>query len=552
MIVLGLGGSIHDFSACLVKNGEIRYAVEEERLTRRKHAFLDRSTFRCRAADYCMAAEGISAEQVDLIMGNDILEAHYSAKYQDRIRHINHHLAHAASAYYPSDFDEAAVIVVDGRGSYTDRLVGCRETSSIYYASKSSMMEIGKQVGFEMSNYDVMTDSVGAFYQKVTEEIGFSFMQDGKTMGLAPYGSDRLVSLFAEFYDFSPSDGRFRQTREQLQALGDAIRIRIADVSGADSASEQAFRLKADIAFALQFHTERVLVGMADYAYRQTRCPNLCLAGGVFLNSVANYQILKRTEFKRIFVQPAAGDAGTSIGSALYGYHAIGGHSRRPGRNRFFSPYLGRRYRPDDVEAALNHTFGNVIRTCPDDIYSETARMLAEGRIMGWFQGRSEIGPRALGNRSILADPRQPHMKDTLNRRIKHREPFRPFAPIVLEEHQSDYFELTAPSYHMLLVSPFRTEREAEVPSVVHCDGTGRIQTVSARSNPRLHALLQAFYRLTGVPVLLNTSFNDNGEPIVESPADAVRCFLQTDLDAVVIEDWMLCRKRVAAKGDES
>jgi carbamoyltransferase len=305
---------------------------------------------------------------------------------------------------------------------------------------------------------------------------------------------------------------------------------------------ELLFEEMANIAYAGQYHLEQILLACANFLYRKTKSKNLCIAGGVALNSVANYKILENTHFENIFIQPAAGDAGTSIGAALYGYYHIMDQPM-PSTKEKFSPYLGKNYSKQSIEQAIGLYKEKLLIVKPEHLFKETAKILSEGKIIGWFQGKSEIGPRALGNRSILADARNKDMKDSINSRIKHREAFRPFAPLVLENKQADYFSTDHPSYYMLLVPYIHEAKRDEVPSITHVDGTGRVQTVSETMNPVLHDLLSAFYDLTGTPILLNTSFNDNGEPIVETPTDAIECFLNIDLDYLIMDDYILSKK---------
>ncbi|MDM5335823.1 carbamoyltransferase C-terminal domain-containing protein [Fictibacillus enclensis] len=529
MYILGLGGSIHDFSACLIKDGEIKCAIEEERITRKKHAFLNPQTFRSHAIDYCLRHEGISINEVDVLIGNDIIDPHYYLKYQDRMTFMNHHMAHAASAYYPSEFDEAAVLVVDGRGSFID---AGRETTSLYHAKGTDIKLVKNIIGKENKELDI-SNSIGCFYENVTKAIGFEFMQDGKTMGLAPYGTAQYVPLFKEFYSIN-NEGLFEQSFEQLLLMRETIHNLLDQTKYNPN---HQFQEKADLAFAAQYHTEKVLLYYCNELYRLTNCKNLCIAGGVGLNSVANYKLLEKTPFEKVFIQPASGDAGTAIGSALWSHYQ--NHPQSKKSKEIFSPYLGKDYSSEELESATSPFKEELLKVSKDneDITTRVATLLSEGAIIGWFQGRSEIGPRSLGNRSILADARNPKMKNIINKRIKHREHFRPFAPIVKEDKQGLYFSTNHPSYYMLLVPPIWPHKRATIPSVTHVDGTGRVQTVSSVLNKKLYTLLDKFECLTGVPVLLNTSFNDNGEPIIESPNDAVECFLNIDLDYLVLGD---------------
>lgn len=541
MKVLGLGGSNHDFAACLVIDGQVKAAIEEERITRIKHSLgLGLKAVRCRSADYVLEAHGLTIDDVDCIVGNDILDPKFYEKYKDKIHLMNHHLAHACSSYYVSGFNNSAVLVIDGYGSPVQGEEAQNETVSFYWAKDKNIELIHNVSGHldRQGENPVFENSLGAFYLTLTRGLGFKFLQEGKTMGLAAYGQDTYVDEFFQFYDCSAETGSYKLTREHIRLM-DTFMDRILSAA---SNEQDLFQRKADLAYAGQYHIETAMIKLCLYLYEQTKVDTLCLAGGVALNSVANYKILEHTPFKRIFIQPAAGDAGTAIGSALYGNFIIGDKHWQP-LDKPFSPYLGKAYSHDDIEEALNRYKDAITIEKPDDLFGVISQKIAEGNIVGFFHGQSEIGPRALGNRSILADPRNPGMKDTINLRIKHREPFRPFAPIVLEEHQKQYFATDHPSHYMLFVPPIHEAKHEVIPSVTHYDGTGRVQTISQKINPVIHGLLEAFYKETGVPVLLNTSFNDNEEPIVESPMDAVKCFLTIDLDYLVLEEYILRKK---------
>lgn len=538
MNILALGGSSHDFSACLMMDGKIAVAIEEERITRIKHSLdLDVKSSGNQAALYCLESQGLTLSEIDLIIGNDIIDRNYYRPYRDKMVLMNHHLAHASSAFYPSPFEEAAILVVDGAGS---EIGGLNETTTYYYGKGTEIQELLKITG-KMEWNQVLSpveNSMGHFYDVLSNGIGFHKLTNGKTMGLAPYGSTTYVKEFERFYTMD-DEGRFIQSKEHIQEMKKFIRHTVGVIRD----EEQRFQAKADIAYAGQYHLERAMIKACRYLHARTGSRHLCLAGGVALNSVANYKILEETPFERIFVQPAAGDAGTAIGSAYYGHH-VKMNQPRGDISIPFSPYLGRAYSAEDYESALQQYAEHITVQSPDDLYGSVASILEQGEIIGWFQDRSEIGPRALGNRSILADARKKDMKDLINSRIKHREAFRPFAPIVLEEEQPAYFSMEHPSYYMLLVPYILEEKRREVPSITHEDGTGRVQTVSSRINPKLHQLLSSFQRLTGTPILLNTSYNDNGEPIVETPVDAIRCFLNIDLDALVLDKWLIRKKK--------
>jgi carbamoyltransferase len=550
MRVLGLGGSHHDFCACLVDDGEVIAAVEEERLTRVKQAFgLGPRLARCLAADAVLDEAGLGIDDVDLVVANDFLNRVYSLRFEDRVHWIGHHLSHAASTFYTAPFDTAAVLVLDGRGSAVEGPDGLRgETITSYAADSDGLRTIRQQLGrvtlTDVRMDDPNEDSVGWMYEAVSKAIGFvsrrtGMGEPGKTMGLAPYGGRRYVDALAE--TFHLADGEFRQSDTQQFAMRELIAGELAKAP--DERSREAVR--ADFAFAVQANTERIVLHLARWLHEATGERRLCLAGGVALNSVTNYRLLTETPFEQVHVVPAAGDNGTALGAALYGYHELGGHPRKDTRTPF-SPYLGPRHAPASIAAAIERHRRQLRVEHPDDLSGHVAEQLADGAIVGWFQGRSEIGPRALGNRSILADPRPAWMKDHINAKVKHREPFRPFAPVVLESRQAEFFTSAAPNYYMLLVPDVLPEHRATIAAVTHVDGSARLQTASPQLNRPLCDLLIAFDRITGVPVLLNTSFNDNDEPIVETPEDAIRCFLNTEMDLLVLGDAVIRRNGAA------
>jgi carbamoyltransferase len=550
MRVLGLGGSHHDFCACVVEDDQVRFGVEEERLNRVKTSFgVGARLQRCTAADYVLDAAGLTVDDIDLVVGNDFLNPVYTLRFEDRITWISHHLSHAASAYYTSPFPRAAVLVVDGRGSDVTADDGLRgETISMYLGEGADLDLVGQQAGrvtrTDQRSEDPYEDSIGWMYETVSKCIGFvssrtGMGQPGKTMGLAPYGTPRFSSGFADFYELR--DGTFHQSTEQQ------IAMREWATGLMQRAGDDWERCRADLAYGVQEHTEHILLALVEHLHETTGATSLCFAGGVALNSVANYRLRGETGFEDMYVVPAAGDSGTALGAALYGSHQLGGVPRTEPTSLFL-PYLGREYGTSVVREALDEYADELVVDEPADVYAVTAEALADGQIVGWFQGRSESGPRALGNRSILADPRRADMKDHLNAKVKHREPFRPFAPVVLEAHQSTYFCDDLPSYHMLYVSDVREDQRETIPAVTHVDGSARLQTTNAALNPQLTRLIEAFGDRTGVYVVLNTSFNDNEEPIVETPADAIRCFLKTDIDLLVLGN-LTVRKRQVAQG---
>ncbi|MBE2997221.1 hypothetical protein IDM40_00680 [Nocardiopsis sp. HNM0947] len=547
MRVLGLGGSHHDFSACLVEDGQVVSSVEEERLSRVKIAFgLGPRLQQCAAADYVLSDAGITIDDVDVVVANDFINPVYTLRYRDRVEWMGHHLAHAASTFYTSPFEQASVMVVDGVGSTIEKdglLYG--ETVSHYTGGPDGLEYIGGRHGRitrrENRSDDPYEDSVGWMYETVSKLIGFigpgGMGEPGKTMGLAPYGSPRYITAFEGLYRVT--EGGFQQSTEQQIRLRELVSKELGHAAGPSERDQ----VRADFAHAVQHHVEHILVQLADWLHARTGSDDLCLAGGVALNSVANFKILQRTPFKRVHVVPAAGDAGTGLGAALHGYHALGDRKWIPA-DRPFSPYLGCEYSDEEIDRAIHEAPAPLRSVRPDDVYQRVAGEIAGGAVVGWFQGRSESGPRALGNRSILGDPRHAGMKDLINAKVKHREAFRPFAPVVLEKHQTEYFDSDVNAYYMLMVPQVLEDKRSVIPAVTHVDGTARLQTASWSLNPRLCELLSAFRDLTGVPVLLNTSFNDRDEPIVETPADAVRCFLNTRMDLLVLGDV------IVSKGD--
>lgn len=550
MLTLGLGGSNHDFSACLVDGGDIVCGIEEERLARRKYSVGVNSLFN-QAWRYCLAAHDVRLDDVDAVVADDTLLPTAYFQFRSRTTLIRHHLAHAASAFYPSPFQRAAILVVDGAGSLIDDK-GV-ETLTTAVGDGVEITELSKVYGTNwstdgLSRYRVYQagdsdNSLGFMYKAVSRAIGFSLYEegdwylseDGKTMGLAPYGTDRYCAEFRRYRNLLP-DGRF-ELHLKNGGLLDFIAHALDGLAG-----EERFRRGADLAYAGQDLLEETVLHAARQLHADTGLTELCLAGGVALNCVANGRVLRETPFENVFVQPAAGDNGCAVGCAYYGHHVLGGQPRDRGPSSVQRPqrhaYLGRPYSDAEVVAALDAA-GLPYRRI-DRPARVAAELLARSCLLGWFTGGSEFGPRALGHRSILADPRRAEMKDILNAKVKHRESFRPFAPAVLAERVSEYFELTIESPYMLLVAPVRAEKQSVVPAIVHVDGTARVQTVTRAENGRYRELVEWFDRLTGVPVILNTSFNDRGEPIVETPQQALAFFGTSQLDYLVVEDYLV------------
>ena len=518
--------------------------------------------------DYCLEAAGIPLERLDLVVRNSYVlpvgemerrlrhrhhEYHLPARERlqaldsplflgsaPRVVDVSHHLAHAYSAFAASPFEEGAVMVVDGVGSYrsdvTEAMPACPEVPPLSRESESYYRFRGREItclrkewllpskGFLNEEFYEMA-GLGALYSRVSTYMFGDWNKCGEVMGLAPYGRaghPPLLSLRDGVLDVPAWDDGFHHPF----------------VGKTDGEWEGSLFRKEweDLAFRVQEDAERVLVARAKWLHEATGARNLCIAGGVGLNCVANGKILERSPFESIWIQPAAGDDGIAIGCARYGHLQVRGHRRTFVQKHSF---LGREYGEEEIDEALS---GPLVRSSlrtrlEGNAPARAAELLAGGKVLGWFQGGSEFGPRALGHRSILADARDPAMKDHVNARVKHRQSFRPFAPAVLAHRAVEWFEGEAESPFMLLVRRVRPDRRDRIPSIVHVDGTARVQTVREEENPVLHALLLAFEERTGVPVVLNTSFNLRGEPIVETPRDAVECLLRTRMDALVLHD---------------
>jgi carbamoyltransferase len=587
--VLGLSAFYHDSAAALIEDGRIVAAAQEERFTRKKHD----SRFPTNAVGYCLTECGVGLADVDRVVFYDkpflkferLVETYLTFAprgfksmamsvplwlreklflkdlLQKELQKLNghdnwnkellfseHHLSHAASAFFPSPFEEAVVLTMDGVGEWatTSAAIG-----------KGSTLEVHKEIHFP--------HSLGLLYSAFTYYTGFKVNSgEYKVMGLAPYGEPKYAKLVFEHLMDLKADGSFRldqsyfnycagltMTNEKFHNL----------FGGPPRKSDQLLvQRHMDLAASIQAVTEEVVLRLTRSLRAETGIRNLCLAGGVALNCVANGKVLRDGRFEQIYIQPAAGDAGGALGAALVGYHMQLGQQRPVNGDAMRGSYLGPAYAQADIESRLRGC-GAKFEVLEDAaLISTSAEDLAQGKALGWFQGRMEFGPRALGNRSILGDPRSPSMQKTLNLKVKYRESFRPFAPSVLRERVSDWFELDADSPYMLLVADVvksrRREMTAEenqlfgidklnvprsdIPAVTHVDYSARIQTVDADTNPRYHALLSAFERQTGCPILVNTSFNVRGEPIVCEPQDAFRCFMGSELDVLAVGNCYL------------
>lgn len=572
--VLGINAYDHDVSACLLRDGEIAYAIMKERITREKH---DTGFFQ-EVVDYCLEAEGISPDDVDLVVRNcyvlkvedleerltyedipEFMDAHEREQAETnpfylpetgKVVTVSHHLAHAYSAFAACPFDEGAVMVVDGVGSYCADVTepgqltgGCyplaRESES-YFTFKGAKLEPVKRVWLEpvrgfLSDEFFFMRGLGALYSRVSSYIFADWNKCGEVMGLAPYGRPGKVEPLVRIGD----DGVL-VFRKWTKEFNKPWRVD-SEIDWEDSPHVDHWE---DVAWRMQNDTEEVLLHRAKWLRETTGARNLCIAGGVGLNCVANGRIAREAGFENVWIQPAAGDDGVAIGCAYYGYLEL---LKQPRSYVIEHACFGKAYTDGDVEDAIGNglTRFEIIASKSDDICAETARLLTEGNIMGWFQGRSEFGPRALGNRSIIADPRSVEIKDKVNSQVKFRQAFRPFAPVVLHERAKEIFEGDHDSPFMLIAQMVRPEWRERIAGIVHVDGTARVQTVRKETNERLYNLIEAFDELTGVPVLLNTSFNVKGEPIVETPRDAVECFLSTGIDYLAIHDFLLGKSAI-------
>jgi carbamoyltransferase len=554
--IVGISAGYHDSSACLLQDGILVAAAQEERFTRVKN---DKS-FPRRAFRYCLREAGLAISDVDCVayyedpcrklgrqiwMGmmpdlpperrESILERLVTSQPQEQIRTrlgydgpieiSDHHLSHAASSYYFSGFADAAILTVDGVGDWP---------TTTYGAGKGAHLERFEQVDFP--------DSLGFFYSAITSYLGFEVNEgEYKVMGLAPYGKPLYVEQLRQLVEVS-SGGQFRLDMKYFAFLREDSMYTeyLASLLGQpprEPESEIA-QFHMDVARSVQVVLEEILLEKTRYLHSKVPSENLCMAGGVALNVVANSRCLKEGPFKRLFVQPAAGDAGGSVGAAAIAHVRLTGEA--PLRKQQSHVYLGPASTPEETYQILKATSAKFhdFRGKEAELLKFTVDQLVEGKIIGWAQGRMEFGPRSLGARSILADPRRPDMRDRINALVKMREAFRPFAPAVLESKASEHFDLAHPSPFML--ETCQVISRIDLPAVTHVDNSARVQTVSPETNPRFAALLEEFERRTGCPILLNTSFNVRGEPIVCTIIHAMMCFVRSKIDFLVVEDFVL------------
>jgi carbamoyltransferase len=572
--VLGINKYDHDVSAVLLRDGLPVAGIPKERITREKNAAGAPDV----AIGYCLKAAGIRLDDVDLVVQNcyalsvpemerDLLsrvhDLHLPAEERDMALAsplfmnpdavtISHHLAHAYSAFAASPFEEGAVMVVDGVGSHRrdagDPVPGeppghpsDRESESYYVFRGTELTPVHKEwlpvTPGVLSEDFTKQPGLGAVYSRVSEYVFAHWNKCGEVMGLAAFGKERA--------DLPPLVGVRDGATWALLMWPEWLRNPWIPPEDAEGNRKDERRLWErsphqeewrDLCWRVQTDLEETLLARARALHEETGMKDLVISGGVALNCVANARIATETPFERVWVQPAAGDTGIALGCALYGEVA---HLGEPRRYVMGTDGLGITYGDEEIDAALRTPpFGPFLRVRrARDVAAETARELANGKVVGWMQAGAEFGPRALGQRSILCDPRDPRSKERLNARVKHRQAFRPFAPAVLEEKVDEWFEPGPMSTHMLFIRDLRADRKDAIPAVVHVDGTARLQTVSAEQRPEFHALISAFERETGVPIVVNTSFNVRGEPIVETPEDALLCFLGTDMDVLVVGD---------------
>lgn len=575
MYILGINAYHAGASACLVENGRLVAAAEEERFNRCKYwagfpvqairFVLDEARIRPEDLDHVGISRNPNANLVRKALfaftrrpnlafvadrlNNSLKVRDLKSTFCERLRvvpkdiraqfhNVEHHLAHMASAFFVSPFEDATVLSVDGMGDFV---------STMWGAGRGNRIEVSGSIHFP--------HSLGIFYTAITQWLGFpSYGDEGKVMGLAPYGTPRFLDLMRDIVriqrdgtfeldlDFfvHHAEGATMTWNEDEPRLGPLFSERLVQRLGQPRVPRtEVTSLHEDVAASLQAMLEETEFALVRKLQRETGLRALCMAGGVALNSAFNGKILPSTEFEDIFIQPAAGDAGTSLGVCYHIYHQILG---MPREYVMQDSYTGPAFSSGQVKAALEEAGLSYEELEQTSLVRRAAEIVAEGQVLGWFQGRMEWGPRALGNRSIIADPRRDDMKDTLNARIKHRERFRPFAPSILQEHVGEYFDQSYPDPFMLKVYKVRPEKQPVIPAVTHVDGTGRLQTVDRDRAPLYWDLIEAFRKQTGVPVVLNTSFNEN-EPIVRTPQEAVGCFARTRMDALVLGNYLVQKK---------
>lgn len=576
MYILGINAYHADSSAAIFKDGIMIAATEEERFRRVKHW----AGFPSMAVQFCLNEAGITLAEIDHIaIGRDpyaklrnkvlfllknpgggwnavldrlknarkvaSLEEEFlaldkgmdKAVVKSKIHQVEHHRSHLASSFFASPFEESALLSIDGSGDFTTTMIGI---------GRANQIEVIDSVDFP--------HSVGLFYTAFTQLLGFPHYGDEyKVMGLAPYGQPKYVDKLRDvlcFTDnglFSLNLKYFRSAKQGIISYGDDHIPVVASLftsymeekfGAARKKEEPLSQYHKDLAASIQRITEELIFHVLNHLKKRTGLSSVCIAGGVAQNSVANGKITRNTDFKQVYIPSAGHDAGISMGAALYVYNHV---LHQPRANPIWSAYTGSRFSNETIEAYLQTRKIQYVRYTDDELYEKVVNQLINAGVVGWFNGRAEFGPRALGARSILADPRREDAKELLNSKIKRRESFRPFAPSILKEYVSEYFEVNDEVPFMEKVFPIKPEKHAVIPAVTHVDGTGRLQTVDKAVTPRYHRLIDTFRKKTGVPILLNTSFNEN-EPIVNSPENALECYLRTNMDMLVLENCVITR----------
>ena len=595
MNILGISAYYHDSAACLVVDGKIIAAAQEERFTRKKHD----ENFPVNAINYCLTEARLSAQQIDYVVFYDkpflkferlfetylafapkgfksfatslpvwvkdklfqksvILEAlkdhlDKNTDWSSKLLFSEHHLSHAASAFFPSPFEEAAVLTMDGVGEWA-----------------TTSLAVGKGNTLNVTNEIHFPHSLGLLYSAMTYYTGFKVNSgEYKVMGLAPYGEPKYANLIKDHLIDIKEDGSFHLDMSYFNYCTGLTMTsdRFNDLFGAPPRKSESIlgQREMDLAASIQAVTEEVVIKLAKGIKKSTGLNNLCLAGGVALNCVANGKLLRENVFDKIWIQPASGDAGGAVGAALAAYYLMLAQPRKVDKqDGMQGSYLGPEFGQAEIEQRLSQAGAKFDVVSDTQLIEQTAQALADGLAVGWHQGRMEFGPRSLGARSIIADARSPTVQKQLNLKVKYRESFRPFAPSILREDVADWFEINTDSPYMLLVADVKKEKQlamtdaqkqlfgieklnvprSEIPAVTHVDYSARIQTVSKDTNPKYHALISKFKEITGCPVLVNTSFNVRGEPIVCSPEDAFNCLMGTDIDFLVVGNCILRKEQ--------
>ncbi|HEX8974047.1 MAG TPA: carbamoyltransferase C-terminal domain-containing protein [Patescibacteria group bacterium] len=533
--IVGFNTGHHGGCAIISKDGVV--AMQEERLNRKKYSDGYLYSF-----FYCLETLGLKASDIDLFVSSSYhqnLSPDFQGKFKelgidnDKFITVDHHLSHAYSAYFLSPFDEAIVVVIDGLGNNGD-------TESYYIAKGSKITKVG---GNDKNR--PAYKGIGRAYETFTNYCGWSAQEAGKTMGLSAYGKE--VCPDVELYKINDKN-EIESFIEGKYHMGAMNFVKNNSINFGEPFSEFE---NMDAAYFVQDRSEKVIIQLVKNLYEKHGIKNICLAGGVFLNGIINKKILEETQIENVFVPPCCDDTGQPFGNALYGHHAHFGMEKE---FNLKNAYLGRKYSDDEIFDVLEKK--QVIYSLPyktkstdiefvkiENIAQKTAELLSEGKVVAWFQGESEIGPRALGHRSILSSPVSTQLRDFINKDIKHREGWRPFAPAILEEKVNQYFDIEIPSPYMLMVAKAKKEAYDKIPAVIHVDGTARVQTVNKTDNGNFYDLLLEFENKTGIPVLLNTSLNDAGEPVVENPRDALNMFCRSKLDYLIIDNYLVWRK---------